>query len=185
MAQDATEVRLGVTGYLYKAPVGSTAPTDEDTALNAAFVELGYTETGPSISVDTSTETFTPWQSVTPVRETVTGQIITATFTLWQTNAANLKLAWGGGTVTASTGGTKFTPPATPTVNEGAFVFEVIDGSVIDRWYIPRASITLAGDISFAKDGVTGYPISVKYLQPASGTPWVLFTNNADVPADA
>lgn len=185
MALDATEVRLGVTGHLYKAPVGSTAPTDEDTALNAAFVELGYTENGPSLTVNTTKQSFTPWQSFFPVRETITAQEVMASFTLWQTNADTLKLAWGGGTVTTTTGGTKFTPPATATVNEGAFVFEIEDGSIKDRWYIPRASISLGGDVSFSKDGVTGYPITITYLQPASGSPWELFTNNADVEADA
>lgn len=185
MALDATEVRVGVTGHLYKAPLGTAAPTDEDTALNAAFVELGYTETGPSLSVDTSKESFTPWQSQSPVREQVTGQVITASFTLWQTNAANLKLAFGGGTVTTTTGGTKYTPPATATVNEGSFVFEILDGSITDRYYIPRASISLGGEVAFAKDAVTGYEIELTFLQPASGSPWVLFTNNADVPVDA
>ena len=39
---DATNVRVGITGGLYKAPVGSTAPTDATTALDAAFINLGY-----------------------------------------------------------------------------------------------------------------------------------------------
>jgi hypothetical protein len=184
MALDATEVRLGVTGNLYKAPVGTAMPTDVTAALAVAWKELGYTETGPSMSVDASKEQFTPWQAVSPVREVVTSQMVTATFTLWQRNAETLKLAWGGGTVTGTT--TKiFTPPAVATVSEGAFVFEIVDGTVKDRYLIPRASISLAGEVSFAKDAVTGYEIELTFLQPATGSAWTLLTNDAKVPADA
>ena len=183
MALDATQVRLGVTGNLYKAPVGTAMPADVTTALPAAWKELGYTETGPSLSVDTSTEDFTPWQSITAVREVITGQTITAAFTLWQRNADTLKTAWGGGTVTGTTTRV-FTPPATPTINEGAFVFEIADGALKDRLLIARASITLSGDVAFAKDSVTSFPITLKFLQPSTGAVWQLLTNDTAVTAD-
>ena len=159
-------------------------PTDVTTALAVAWKELGYTETGPSMSVDTSKESFIPWQTQTPVREQITEQTVTSTFTLWQRNAETLKLAWGGGTVTGTT--TRiFTPPATATVNEGAFVFEIVDGAIIDRYLITRASISLNGDVAFAKDGVTGYEIGLTFLQPASGSPWKLLSNDTAITADA
>jgi len=184
MAKTATEVRLGTTGSLYKAPVGTAMPTDVTTALAAAWKELGYTETGPSMSVDTNKESFTPWQSLAPVRETVTEQTITAGFTLWQRNAETLKLAWGGGTVTGTTTRV-FTPPATPVLVENAFVFEIVDGTLIDRYLLPRATVSLNGDVAFAKDEVTGYEIELTYLQPASGSLWTLLTNDTAVLADA
>lgn len=184
MALDATEVRLGVTGHLYKAPVGTTMPTDTVAALNAAFVELGYTETGPSMNVDTSKESFTPWQTQMPVREQVTGQMVTAAFTLWQRNAATLKLAFGGGTVTGTTTRV-YTPPSTATVNEGAFIFEIEDGAIKDRYLIQRASIAIGGEVMFNKDAVTGYPIEITYLQPASGSAWSLLSSDDNITADA
>jgi hypothetical protein len=183
MALDATEVRLGVTGNLYKAPIGTAMPSDTTTALAVAWKELGYTETGPSMSVDASKEQFTPWQAVSPVREVITSQMVTATFTLWQRNAETLKLAWGGGTVTGTTTRV-YTPPAVATVNEGAFVFEIVDGAIKDRYLIPRASISLAGDVSFAKDAVTGFEIELTFLQPATGSAWTLLTNDTKVTAD-
>ena len=184
MALDATQVRSGVSGHLYKAVLGTTLPTTVTASLAAGFAELGYTETGPSMSVDTNKESFIPWQSQVPVREQITGQTIKAKFTLWQRNADTLKLAWGGGTVTGTT--TRlFTPPATATVNEGAFVFQIEDGTIIDRYVIPRASVTLAGDVQFAEDAVTGYEIELTFLQPASGSPWTLLSNDTAITADA
>ncbi|MEO6629215.1 MAG: hypothetical protein ABIP03_11685 [Aquihabitans sp.] len=183
MALDATEVRVGVTGHLYKAIVGSTMPTDTTTALAVAWKELGYTETGPKLSVDTKMESFIPWQSLSPVREALVEQTVTAEFALWQRNADTLKLAWGGGTVTGTTTRV-FTPPSVPSVNEGAFVFEITDGTIIDRYLIQRASISLSGDVEFKKDGVTAYTIMLKFLQPATGSPWSLLSSDDNITAD-
>jgi hypothetical protein len=185
MSLDATEVRVGVTGHIYKAPVGTDMPDDVE-ELDTAWVELGYTETGPSTSVDTSKESFTPWQALSPVRETITGQVITASFNLWQRNADSLKLAWGGGTVTAGTGDVRvFTPPPVPTINEGAFIFEVIDGDIIDRYCIARASASLDGEVAFAKDSVSGFQIALTYLVPADGgSPWSLVSNDTSIELD-
>jgi hypothetical protein len=186
MSLDATQVRVGITGHIYKAPVGTDAPDGVD-ELATPWKELGYSETGPSLSVDTSKESFTPWQSLSPVRETITGQVITASFTLWQRNADTLREAWGGGTVIAGTddGVRIFSPPSVPTINEGAYIFDVIDGLIIDRYYIERASSSLDGEVPFAKDGVTSYTIGLTYLAPASGgSPWKLITNDAAVELD-
>ena len=183
MTFDATQVRVGVTGHLYKAPLGTTLPTTVTASPNASFVELGYTESGPKTSVDTSKEAFTPWQSLFPAREVITGQIIKSKFTLWQRNSETLKLAFGGGTVTGTTTRV-FTPPATPTVNEGAFIMEVIDGAITDRYVIARASFALAGDVDVAKDGVTGYEIEMTWLQPASGNAWQLLSSDTAMTAD-
>lgn len=189
MALDATEARIGVTGNFFRAPIGTALPTDTGTALAAAYVELGYTETGPTMSVDTEKETFTPWQSQSPVREQVTAQTITSSFMLWQRNADTLKLAWGGGTVVASAvaGSTDriFRPPALATVNEGVFVMEVRDGAIIDRYVIERASASLNGDVAFAKDAITSYEIELTFLQPVSGSAWQLISNDDNILIDA
>lgn len=194
MALNATEVRIGVSGNLYRAPVGTAMPTDVTTALAAAYKELGYTETGPSMAVDVNKEQFTPWQTQMPVREQVTSQMISSTFSLWQRNADTLKLAWGGGTVTetpvvpATTPATTtrvFTPPTTATVNEGAFIFEIADGLIKDRICVPRASVSLSGDVAFAKDEVTAFEVELTFLQPASGPSWYLLTNDTALAAGA
>jgi hypothetical protein len=52
MSLETSEVRAGITGELYAAPVGTALPTDTSTALNAAFKGLGY------FSEDGVTETF-------------------------------------------------------------------------------------------------------------------------------
>jgi hypothetical protein len=41
MALDSDNVRVAVSGAVYVAPTGTTAPTDSGTALDAAFIDLG------------------------------------------------------------------------------------------------------------------------------------------------
>jgi hypothetical protein len=185
MTLDATEVRVGVEGHLYVAPLGTTMPTDVTTALAAAWVELGYTETGPSMSVDTEREDFVPWQSKNPVRSVVTGQTMTSTFTLWQRNSDTLKLAFGGGTVTLSGAGPAklYTPPPAG-LDERAFVYEIIDGTTIDRYLLYRGVPALGGEVSFNKDAVSGFEIEITHLESADGT-WKLITNDANVVVDS
>lgn len=48
-----------VGGYIFSAPVGTALPTDYSTALNAAFVNLGYvTDDGATFSTETDSNTF-------------------------------------------------------------------------------------------------------------------------------
>ena len=41
MALDSGNVRVGVTGVVYVAPLGTTLPTDETSAPDAAFQDVG------------------------------------------------------------------------------------------------------------------------------------------------
>ena len=187
MTLNAAEVRVGTTGHVYFAIPGTPLPTDVTTPLGAAFRELGYLETGPEKSVDTTKQLHTPWQAKTAVRQTVSEQQTKQVFTIWQRNGANLKTVNGGGTVVAGTNGaTIYRPPADVATTTGVWVIETIDGSIIDRECLESGSATLGGSIATKKDGVTGYPLELVYLTPPSGdSPWVLVTNDPAVPVDA
>jgi len=61
---DAAAVRVAVTGAVYVAPTGSTAPTDATTALDAAWKSVGYiSEDGVVESNDTENEEVKAWQN--------------------------------------------------------------------------------------------------------------------------
>lgn len=188
MALDSTEVRAGLTGSLSVAPIGSTMPTDTTTALDVAFVHLGYLSPDAiSMSVDTNREDFSPWQSTTPVRSIITEQTLALTFTLWQRNADTLKLAFGGGTVALSGLGPDrvYTPPPVG-IDERAFVLEVQDGTIIDRYLFYRGVPSLSGEVNFQREELTGFEIEVTLLtDETEGVPFKLITNDAAVPADA
>lgn len=179
---NCAEVRVGLTGHLWTAPVGTLMPTDVTTPMATPWVDLGYTtEDGLSMSVDTNKEDMNVWQSLSPCRSVVTSQTYTTTFTLVQRNAATLKVAFGGGTVTALTPGpgVKYTPPPAG-LAEAAFVYEVIDGTITDRYLMYRGNPALTGDVSFTKSDMTGYQIEVTHLGTIDGV-WALLTNDPHV----
>lgn len=186
---DETEVRKGLTGNLYSAPLGTTMPTNTTIAMSsvdAAWVELGYTsEDGLSMSTDNTTEGHTPWQALRPVRYDTTNRSEMFTFTLWQRNAETLRQAFGGGTVVAGTGDDViYTPPSSAAQFERAYVFEVIDGDIIDRYLCQRGTPTLNGDVPFTKADITQFEIQVTVLDSA-GDSWSLITNDPAVDVDA
>jgi hypothetical protein len=177
--EDCAEVRVGVTGHLWAAPVGTAMPSDTTTPVATPWVNLGYTtEDGLSMTVDMNKEDFRVWQSNQPCRSVITEQTYTSTFTLVQRNPATLALAFGGGTLEAVGVTTDYiyTPPPAG-LYERAFVYEVIDGDITDRWCMFRGTPALSGDIQFTKSEMTGYEIEVTHLGTVDGT-WQLISND-------
>lgn len=177
---DCNEVRVGTTGHIWSAPLGTAMPTDVVTPMPAPWVDLGYTtEDGVSFSEDSNREDFNVWQSNTPCRSVITSQTLTGTFTLVQRNPDTIKLAFGGGTITTTTGVTIYKPPPAG-INEVALVVEVIDGAITDRWCFYRGNPALNGDVQFTKSDMTGFPIEVTFLNTAAGL-FELITNDPNM----
>lgn len=179
MALDATQVRVGLTGHLYAAPVATTMPADATTALAVAWKELGYvTEDGITIGSAANVAKIMAWQTQYEVRRMVTSRDQTFKFKLMQRNTETLKLAMGGGAVTVSGAVSTYTPPVGGTSYERAFVFEVDDGSVIDRWLCYRGVAVLSGDVVQKKDEASVFDLEVGVLADATGNTWTLLSSD-------
>lgn len=180
MALDATQTRVGVFGRLYVAPVGTAPPAATATAWPAGWVDLGYlTEDGPKLSPQVASKDVKAWQSFFPVRTIVTERGLDVAFKLEQRNGTILKLAFGGGTVTALGGGDyKYAPPAASFIDERAFGIEVDDGTIIDRYLCYRGVVKDVGDLTFKKDEATTYDLKASLLAPATGDLWNLISND-------
>ena len=62
MAVDATKVRVGAVGKVYHAPLLTVLPTDTTTALNVAFLEVGYiADDGLTGEPDENTSDIRAW----------------------------------------------------------------------------------------------------------------------------
>jgi hypothetical protein len=179
MALDATQVRSGLTGNLYQAPVGTTMPTDTSTALAAAWIELGYvSEDGLTITPSTEVEDIGAWQSLYPVRSVVTGRSLVTSFSLIQRNTVNLELAFGGGVVAVASLTSTYSPPTSATVYERAYVFQVNDGTIVDRWLLYRGFPTISGDITFKTDEAAAYSMEIRTLPDTAGLTWKLLSSD-------
>lgn len=172
MALDATAVRVAGTGEAFFAPEGAAAPTDATTALNAAFLGLGYTDPdGLQFTFSRNTSDIDAWQG-SKLRVVTNSEPVSVTLSLRETKTNVLLFAFGGGTV----GANHFTPPVEGVNAVRAFVCDVTDGSIKYRYYFPRTQVS--GDVSFqlARTDAISYDLTLGVL--ANTPKWKLFTND-------
>ena len=164
MATVAANVNVAVTGGVYYGPVGTALPTATATALNVAFVEVGYlSEDGITQAVGTSTEDIKAWQLAAVVRTVETEHTLTYAFTLLETNPNTLSLVAGGN---YAAGVAQLKPGAMP---HKAYVFDILDGTSKVRIVVPDGQITEVGDVTFANGEAIMYPLTVTCMADSSG----------------
>lgn len=188
MAQDSDEIVVGANGAVRVAPVGTTAPADESASPAAGWVDLGFTsEDGVTVRDGKTLEVINGWPSFYALRRIVTARDFSVVFALRQWDAATVKLAFGGGTIAASsgTGHTKYTPPAPEDLDERALMVDWTDGARDYRLIIPRGMVTDNVETKIARNAAADLPITFSVLSSGGSAPWYLLTNDAALPVDA
>lgn len=182
MSKDPNEIVVGANGSIYVAPVGTSAPTTVASALNGAFVELGYTsEAGVTLNRSQTITDIRVWQSRYPARRIVEDEVLSASFALRQWNRDTVELALGGEVASQGGGNFKLTPlPVDDAIDTRILVIEWQDGDDKDyRLVIPRCVVTDTGDITVARTGAADLPVTLSVLaEEGGGDPWTLFTND-------
>jgi hypothetical protein len=157
MAQDSANVRVGVTGAVYVAPTGTAAPTNEDSSLNAAFVDLGYVgEDGVTESRDRTVDTIKAWQNGDTVRQVITEATYTLSFTMIETKGSTVELYYGNAPVAG-----RVVVVPTKTGGRKSFVVDVVDGDEAKRIHIAEGEVTETGEIVYANGEAIGYPVTI------------------------
>lgn len=161
-------------GGVWIAPLGTALPTDETTALNAAFKSAGYIgEDGLTETTERSTEKIRAWGGDT-VKVVQTDFGVTYSFTFIEAvNGDVLQAVYGttNVTTTAATAvsGTKHAVKITSEqLPHQEFVFEVKDGEARIRICIPDGQITEVGEITYADGEVVGYEVTVEAFYNAT-----------------
>lgn len=166
MALDSDAVRVAVTGAVYVAPTGTAAPTASDSALNVAYVDLGYLSAdGIAENIDRTTSAIRAWQNGSLVREVVSEATFSVTLTLIETNAATLALYFG----TSGTAGEFSIDPAS-SGGRKSFVYDVVDGTNVERTYIPAGEVTAVGPRTLASGEAVGYNVTITAYADAGST---------------
>lgn len=172
----ATEVTAGkpkVGGHVYRAPLGSTIPTDATTALNSAFVDMGYiSEDGVTNSNSPEADVINDWGG-TPVLRIQTSK--DDTFKLKFISAENVevqKMVYGSTNVTGTISGTNglAVTANAKELEDYIYVIEMIArGNVAHRVVIPSARPTEIGDIVYKSNEVVGYDVTLGCTADTSG----------------
>lgn len=183
MAQDPRQIRVAAGGGdVDFAAVGSTLPTDLDTALDRAFVTAGLlTEEGATYNYTPEVQEIRSFQSRTATRILLTGVDISARFSLQQYNAANMVFAFGGGRVSSPRAGVfRYDFPADDaTLAENALVISWLDGTYRFRLVLPRVSVTEGVESQVVRTDALLLPVTTRALGGAGNTPYLLTNDPA------
>lgn len=158
-------------GPIYHAPIGSKLPTDASTALDTAFVSLGYiSEDGLTNSNSPESSDIKAWGGDI-VMSTMTGRPDTFSFTVIEgAGSEPLKVVYGSDNVTgALSTGVTVKASADELENESYVVEMILRGGIIKRIVIPNACVTSVGDITYKDDEAVGYEITLTAYPDASG----------------
>lgn len=169
----AAKVSVGkpkTTGAIYRAPAGTTLPTDATTALAAAFKELGFvSEDGVKNNNSPDSDNIKAWggQTVLVVQNEKTDEF---TFTLIESLNSDVLTTVYGSNVTVS-GSTISIKANADRVPEAIFVIDmVLAGNYAKRIVIPAGALKEVGEITYKDDEPIGYEITLSALPDSTGT---------------
>lgn len=163
-------VRVAGTGSLWKAPLGTTLPTDSTTAWGAGFVNLGFATNGFTLTQDVKKQDITAWQTLTPVRSIFTSLVRKLAFESLESNINTVPLAWGGAAMTPGLAGIY-----TLDIPEGQLTDFILgvdwsDGTLTQRIIVKRASLLTLPTLKFVRDDAVRYSLEVQAVAPSDGT---------------
>lgn len=173
MGNNASNVTTGkpmTTGAVFRAPLGSTLPTDTKAELDPAFICLGYvSEDGVSNSAAPDTDTVKAWGG-DPVLYTNNGREDTFQMTLIEaTNVEVLKTAYNSSNVTGTLKDGMTVRVNSDDAEEAAYVVDLIlKGGMRKRIVIPDAKVTDLGDITYSDGDPVGYEVTLSALPYAA-----------------
>ena len=171
MALNASNVRVGVTGAIYKAPLKTAAPANATAAIDARFKDLGYiSEDGVTQTIDSDKSEIKAWQNGDIVRTIQTSHNVSFQFTLIETSEEVLKLYYADPNATATA--VKVTGAQSA---HDSYVLDVLDGDKTIRIVIPDGQVTERGEITYKTDEAIGYQVTVTASPDATGAKAYLY----------
>ena len=160
-----------VGGAIYRAPLGTTLPTDATTALGAAFKCLGYCgEDGLRNNNSPETTEIKAWGGDT-VLTVQTSKPDTFSFKLIEVlDVEVLKAVYGSSNVTGTLAEGITVEANSDEPEEACWVVEmVMRNNALKRITIPDAKITELGEISYTDEEAVGYDCTLQAMPDASG----------------
>lgn len=162
-ASNVTTAKQGATGTIWRAPKGTTLPTDAVTALDAAFKSLGHiSEDGVTFSDSKDSQEIKNMSGDT-VLTVLTGTTSKMAFSLLEgLNTEVLKATYGdeavSGTLAAGiTANVSSNDPA-----ECVWVFDtILREGVLKRVVIPQGKVTETDDVVYKNDEALTYGLTI------------------------
>ena len=160
-----------LTGAIYRAPLGTTLPTDAVTALNNAFACLGYcSDAGVVNSNSPSSDTIKAWGGDV-VLALQTEKPDTFQWTLIEVmNVDVLKMVYGDDNVTGELATGIRVNANSDQQDDACYVIDMIlRNGALKRIVIPDGQVTAVEDITYADNAAIGYGTTVTCYADTSG----------------
>ena len=158
-------------GAIFFAPLGTTLPTDSDTALDNAFKALGYvSEDGLTNDNSPESDQVKAWGGDT-VLNMQTDRPDSFGLTLIEVlNADVLKAVYGDSNVTVDNDGNITVKATADDLGSGSWVIDMIlRGARKKRIVIPNGTISELGTITYKDDEAVGYEITITDVPDSTG----------------
>lgn len=158
------------TGAVYRAPRGTTLPTDATTSLQTAFKSLGYiSEDGITNANTKSSEEIKEWGgAVVMTVQTESKASFEMTF-IESLNTEVLKLVYGDSAVTETSGAITVSADSSEATAQCFVIEMVVGGNRAQRIVIPNGKVSEVGDVSFKSGEAVGFTVTISALPDASG----------------
>jgi len=182
IALDSSSILIAGNGSVNVAPLGTALPTDSSTALNAAFLNLGYvSEDGATISDSKTKEPVRAWQSFYAIKNVVTESDLRISFVLLQWDAATVPLAFGGGVIAETAPGSgewRYTPPPPEQIDERALVLEWQFDAATFRLVTPRMQVAEGIETQLARASTAQLPIVLTAMGTEGVDAYTIYTDH-------
>jgi hypothetical protein len=175
---NADNIKIGVKGRAYVAPVGTTFPASPFVAWGTGWVDLGYMHPdGLEEALGEDRTEVQAWGEEAPVKTRVKSRDGSFKLTFLETTADILQLYYAikaeDMTSTAATGGNpQFisfgTGQASPGI-ERALGLDIIEGDEIERIMIARVDVSDRGNRKRSADDASNFELTFKPLAAPSG----------------
>ena len=171
MALNVSTGKPGVSGGIFRAPLGTTLPTDATTSLSGSFTSLGYIATGGvthSFTLDSGE--YRAWG----------GELVLAydnskthTFQFGMIEVLNPDVyttIYGSDNVSGTLSSGITVTADGDTMPEYIYVIELLlRGGAVQRIVIPDGKITAVGDIVYQDSGAVSFPVTITAQVDSNG----------------
>jgi hypothetical protein len=174
MGNTATNVSTGkpkVAGAVFVAPINTTLPTDATTALDNAFVCLGYvSEDGLTNNNEMDVSAIKAWGGAIVYRSLTELDDNFALTLIESENVDVLKAVYGDSNVTVDASDNVKVEVKAEDPQEKVWVFDLaLRGNKAKRIVIPDGAVTSRESITYNDSDAIGYGITVSAYPDANG----------------
>ena len=178
---NADNIKIGVKGKCYVAPVGTTMPTTPTAVWGTGWVDLGYMHPdGLEEALGEDRTEVMAWGEEAPVKTRVKSRDGSFKITFLETTAELLQLYYAVEAADMTSTAAVTGPPAVPQFLsfgtgqaspgiERALGIDIIEGDEIERIMIARVDVSDRGNRKRSADDASSFELTFKPLAAPSG----------------